>query len=127
MSLLATATIHADGLADINTLTPKSAWDKKVPVAVKLTEEMAELSQQLLKVFYFGKFDNVQHMYEETADLILLLDQHLRMIDQNQVDKWVVFKINRYKQREIKREALVTNREISFIDDGVGAGASHTT
>lgn len=89
----------AIGLASINTLRSSASLDKKSSVHLHLVEEMSELTQEIIKIYVRHKDDRSESFHEELADVILLLDQVVRMSDHAMLFEKMEYKINRFKER----------------------------
>ncbi|MDY6407390.1 MAG: hypothetical protein SPL08_01620 [Pseudomonadota bacterium] len=83
--------------------TPKEVCQKALdtwgrnPQLLMLLEEMSELQKEVLKNMNRGK-DNLKELAEETADVLIMLDQLIHMYDMSDtVEKTAKFKINRLK------------------------------
>lgn len=98
MSLAALCMLHAEDLTKINTLTLDSAEERRYYAALKLVEEMAELSKEIVKHYIF-KVDRTAEMADETADVTLMLDQFVKMQNGGEVTERVRFKCKRYIER----------------------------
>lgn len=72
-------------------------WGKKAQV-LTLLEEMSELQKEILKNINRGR-DNVQEIAEETADVLIMLDQFLYIYGiQDLVKEMSVTKLNKLKR-----------------------------
>lgn len=67
--------------------------------ALLLVEEMSELTKEIVKIFVRGKEDRWEEFYEELADVVLLLDQVVRIADSEKLDSNLKFKMARFIER----------------------------
>lgn len=67
--------------------------------ALLLVEEMSELTQEIIKIFVRGKDDRWNEFYEELADVLLLLDQVVRIADPERLDSALKNKMGRFIER----------------------------
>lgn len=67
--------------------------------ALLLVEEMSELTKEIVKIFVRGKDDRWDEFYEELADVVLLLDQVVRIGDSELLDQKLKYKMNRFIER----------------------------
>lgn len=93
-----TAQHLAIGLSEINTLNYNSLPLSKAQVSLHLVEEMSELTKEIIKIYVRGK-DRKEEFHEELADVILLLDQAVRIADPELLFQKMEYKINRFKER----------------------------
>lgn len=70
-------------------------WDAQVDM---LIEEMAELTQALLKYRRKENHDTFDHICEEFSDVIIVMKQIRCGLHDAQLDKWHNLKINRLQQ-----------------------------
>ena len=74
-----------------------TTWGKQTQLMM-LLEEMSELQKEVLKNINRNK-DNVAAIAEETADVLIMLDQLIVMYDiRDAVGQQVAFKLNRVKE-----------------------------
>lgn len=74
-----------------------TTWGKQKQLMM-LLEEMSELQKEVLKNINRNK-DNVAAIAEETADVLIMLDQLIDMYDiRDTVGQQVAFKLNRVKE-----------------------------
>lgn len=74
-----------------------TTWGKQTQLMM-LLEEMSELQKEVLKNINRNK-DNVAAIAEETADVLIMLDQLIDMYDiRDAVGQQVAFKLNRVKE-----------------------------
>ena len=85
-------------LAKVNTLDENASPRQVAFTEGLLIEEMSELTKELMKIHNRGK-DRREQAIEELADVILLIDQCVRFIDPQELQKWLQFKGNRYLER----------------------------
>ena len=83
-------------LSDVNTLTSDSPWSAHQKSQLKLVEEMSELTKVIIKTYVFNK-DREAALYEETADVILLLDQAVRLLDRDALVEVIKVKIDKFQ------------------------------
>lgn len=88
----------ANGLESINTLDVYALPQKKAGVSLHLVEEMSELTQEIVKIHVCGK-EREEEFHEELADVILLLDQVVRISNPELLFQKMEYKINRFKER----------------------------
>lgn len=67
--------------------------------ALLLVEEMSELTKEIIKIFVRGKDDRWDEFYEELADVVLLLDQVVRIADSEKLDTCLKYKMGRFLER----------------------------
>lgn len=67
--------------------------------ALLLVEEMSELTKEIVKIFVRGKEDRWDEFYEELADVVLLLDQVVRIADSERLDGALKYKMQRFIDR----------------------------
>lgn len=83
----------------INTLGPAAVTQAKAFSNLLLVEEMSELTKEIVKIYARGKDDRWPEYYEELADVILVLDQIVRMANAQQLQDALLHKISRYYDR----------------------------
>lgn len=72
------------------------SWGK-ISQVLMLLEEMSELQKEILKNINRNK-DNLKELAEETADVLILLDQLIYMYDMDEAVRAAArFKVNRLK------------------------------
>jgi NTP pyrophosphatase (non-canonical NTP hydrolase) len=73
-------------------------WGERAQLYMAI-EEMAELTKEIIK--YFRGTNNREHIIEETADVILVIEQlkYLFSITDDELQKAIDFKINRVENR----------------------------
>jgi NTP pyrophosphatase (non-canonical NTP hydrolase) len=99
MKLESFLNLHDRQLSRINTQTASTSKEKKGFAALLLVEEMAELTQEIVKIYVRNKTDRDKNFHEELADVILVLDQIVRHADQVLLDQKLCYKMNRYEER----------------------------
>jgi len=85
-------------LTEINTLRPDSPQHSKAKANLHLVEEMSELTKEIIKIYVRDK-ERGEEFHEELADVILLLDQAVRLADPFLLHQKIEYKINRFKER----------------------------
>lgn len=79
--------------------------------ALLLVEEMSELTKEIVKIFVRGKEDRWDEFYEELADVVLLLDQVVRIADAETLDTCLKYKMRRFLDRYGARSKSPTTEE----------------
>jgi hypothetical protein len=89
----------SDHLATVNTLHVNSSQMAKDLVNLHAIEEMAELTQEIVKIHVRGKTDREDAYYEEMADVIILLDQAISFMNYRKLHDAIIMKIDRFKTK----------------------------
>lgn len=64
-----------------------------------LAEEMHELGQAIIKYYTRRKQAAYEKVHEEAIDTLLMLDQLLRMLSEDELQRWMKFKLDRTIER----------------------------
>jgi NTP pyrophosphatase (non-canonical NTP hydrolase) len=62
-------------------------------------EEMAELTKAIIKNRRYRNFDTLENMYEELADVYIMLEQVMMSLDKDRVQNYINTKLERLEQR----------------------------
>lgn len=102
-----------DGALDlVNSYDCTATHQQSGFTALLLVEEMSELTKEIVKIFVRGKEDRWDEFYEELADVVLLLDQVVRIADSDKLDAALKYKMNRFIERYGARSKAPDTKEI---------------
>lgn len=90
---------NAEVLDQVNSYDITATHQQAGFTAFLLIEEMSELTKEIIKIYMRGEDDRWAEFHEELADVILLLDQVVRMADSEQLDQALKYKMNRFLER----------------------------
>ena len=62
-------------------------------------EEMAELTKAIIKNRRYRNFDTLENMYEELADVSIMLEQMMMSLDKDRVQVYLNQKLERLNER----------------------------
>jgi NTP pyrophosphatase (non-canonical NTP hydrolase) len=62
-------------------------------------EEMAELTKAIIKNRRYRNFETMENLYEELADVYIMLEQVMMSLDKDRVQNYINSKLERLEQR----------------------------
>ena len=62
-------------------------------------EEMSELTKAIIKNRRYRNFDTLENMYEELADVFIMMEQVLMSLDKDRVQNYIDQKLKRLNER----------------------------
>ena len=74
----------------------KNGVDAQDDIAI---EEMAELTKAIIKNRRYRNFDTLENLYEELADVFIMMEQVLMSLDKDRVQVYVNQKLERLNER----------------------------
>jgi NTP pyrophosphatase (non-canonical NTP hydrolase) len=82
-----------------NHFNEDSSVKDQVYTAMLVAEELNELGQALIKLYIREKPSAADKVHEETVDVLLMIDQLIRMSDESLLRKWMKIKLDRTIER----------------------------
>jgi NTP pyrophosphatase (non-canonical NTP hydrolase) len=74
----------------------KYGVDKQDDVAI---EEMSELTKAIIKNRRYKTFGTLESLYEEVADVLIMLEQIMMSLDKDRVQNYINMKLERLNER----------------------------